>query len=192
MLFLAFCAIANGVMAYARSPLRPWHYVLVIIVVGMLTLLEVKIVLLGKEVVGVPFLFVTTITALFGDYIAGILAIILSCASIGFISDFGWRYGAYTIYRIVEFMIASSIIYGLAWRNRGLMWDNMSLEDTINNLELATRQLKNEDKIKKKDLKRIIKLNKELRTVIDAIMEDQQIWFDSVKKDLAAVHNTKV
>jgi len=169
------------------------QYVLVILFMGLLVLVETKLSFLRNDLIGAPFLLILTITALFGDYIAVIIAIIIGVFGIALISVHSAHYvDSVTIRRSSEFLVGGIIIFILSFRSRQLAKTHLSLEETIQQLENATKQLNSQMKIKQKDVSKLNKLNHELREVIDNVMEDQVLWENSIKDSIEQKEQHKI
>ena len=173
-------------MYYAsRKRMHAWQSLAVIVVVGVFAFTEVEFKSLHLLIVGTPFLVITAVAAMLGDYFAGIVAILSSTICVAFIGNKGWHITTATISHAIEFVIASSIIYSLAMRSRNLSHDTASLEDTILQLEQASTKLQTEAKLNQKDIKQLKSINKQLQKVIDQIMQDKQLWASRVEKNIS-------
>jgi len=161
------------------------QYILVILFMGFLVLVETRLSFLKNDLIGAPFLLILTITALFGDSISVIIALIIGVVGIAIISVHANHYvDAVTIRRSSEFLIGGIIIFVLSFRSRKLAKNHLSLEETIQQLENATHELNSQVRIKQKDVSRLNKLNQQLREVIDNVMADQVLWENSVKNSI--------
>ena len=150
----------------------------------ILTYLEIKVPFLKKDLIGGPYLLILTIAALVGDYLSGFIAIVVGVLCIGFISRIGGHIDPVTIRRSIEFLIAGTTIYVLASKSRNLTISQLGLENTIKQLDEVTTKLNSEVINKKQDLNKLKKLNNELRTVIDDIMADKNLWEENVKESI--------
>lgn len=172
-----------------RNGLHLGQYVLVLLAMGLLTFIETRITFLRSDLIGAPFLLILTISALFGDYISVIFATIIGVIGIGLISVHGGHFDSVTIRRSIEFLVAGVIIFVLSSRSRRLVKSHLSLEETIEQLEQATRKLDSEVKLKRKDMVKLTRLNQDLREVIDNVMEDKALWETNVKTSVNQKEN---
>lgn len=168
----------------SHKGLHPWQYLIVVVLMAGLTLIEYSDTMLRHDLIGAPFLVIMTVMALLGDYISGILAILLGSFCIAVISLHGGQAESIVIRRTIEFFFSGLVIYILSIKGRTLYQSHISMQDTISQLEVATKKLNSEVRLKKKDLDKLDKLNKELRTVVDEVMKDKQYWDNSVKNDV--------
>ena len=173
----------------AKSLILEVTYVL--LSMGILTLFEKKFPFLAQDLIGAPYLVILTITVLFGSYLTGLLAIAIGVMSIGLVSLSHGHVDEVTIRRSIEFLVGGTTIFILSYRSRNLMMSHINLEDTISQLDTVTKQLISEVKLKKKDLDKLSKLNKDLRLVIDDVMEDKTYWASSVKSSLSELEAKK-
>lgn len=167
---------------YSRNGFNVRQYINVVLAMGFLTLLEKELVFLRKDLIGAPYLLILTIACLFGDYFSGILATILGVLFIGFVSQTGGHLDPVTIRRSIEFLVAGTTIFILSFHSRKLSLSHLGLSETLKQLDLVTNDLNNELISKKKDVRKLKKLNSDLRSVIDDIMEDKELWSDSVEQ----------
>ena len=171
-------------MSDNRKKFEYKQYILVLLSMGFLILAETKLNFLRNDLIGAPFLLILTITALFGDYIAVIIAIVIGVFGIALISVHASHFDSVTIRRSSEFLVAGIIIFILSARSRKLARNHLSLEETIEQLENATQKLNSQVRIKQKDVSRLNKLNRELREVIDNVMADQVLWENRIKDSI--------
>ncbi len=158
--------------------------VVVVLSSGILTLIEANVSFLKHELIATPFIIITTFAALYGDYYAGFLAILLGASCLYYLNSSGWNYTLHSLMRTFEFLLASSLIYYLAWRSRDLTRDTASLEHTVAGLEVLVKKTNNESKLNKVNMLNLRKTNKQLQTVVDEIMNDKNFWNESVKNNV--------
>ena len=169
---------------HSRKGYNPKQYLYVLLGMALLTYLEISVPFLRKDLIGAPYLLILTIAALVGDYLSGLIAIILGVFCIGFISQLGGHIDPVTIRRSIEFLVAGTTIYVLASKSRSLTIAHLGLEDTIKQLDEVITKLNSEVNNKKRDLNKFKRLNNELRNVIDDIMVDSNLWKDNVKESI--------
>jgi hypothetical protein len=150
----------------------------------LLILVEKEVPFLKNDLIGAPFLLILTITALLGDYISVIVAIIVGVFGIGLISVTGNHLDSVTIRRSVEFLVGGVVIFILSSRSRSLAKTHYTLEETINQLESVTKKLNSEVKLKKKDVLKLTKINQDLRDIIDGVMHNKTLWEHNVKNSI--------
>lgn len=172
-----------------------WHlkqYFFVLLAMGLLTFIETEVPFLRNDLIGAPFLLILTITALLGDYISVIIATVVGVLGIGLVSINGTHLDPVTIRRSIEFLVGGLTIFVLSSRSRSLTKTHLSLEETISQLEVATKRLNSEVTLKQKDMVKLNKLNQDLRNVIDDVMEDKALWEGSVKASIKLKDEKKV
>lgn len=172
-----------------NKTIHVWQSLIVLPTVGLLSLLEVEISVLHNSLVATPFLAFVTFMSILGDYVSGILTIILSTISISFISPQGWHFTSQSLVRTIEFLLASVVIYLLSWRSRRLTRNREDLEITVSSLKKATLKLKSQVRLTKKDVTTLRQINSELQSIVDNIMSDQGLWAKSVEKDVSTNDN---
>jgi len=164
-----------------RKGLHFMQYGLVILFMGALTLLERTLPFLRHDLIGAPYLIILTVAALFGDYISGILAIVLGVFCIGFLSLNIKSIDLIAFRRSIEFLVGGIIIYVLSYRSRKLVLSQVNLEDSVNQLKLLTEHLNKDVKNKKQNLDKLNKINHDLRNIISEIMDDEDLWRTNIE-----------
>lgn len=156
------------------------------------TTINIEIVPFRRSgLVGTPFLLISIVAALYGDYYAGALSVILSSIIVSFINNTGLHFAVYSLIRSIEFFIASSVIYYLAWRSRDLTKDSATLIHTISKLESIANKQSKEASVNKRNLEKLRQINNQLQSIVDAVMKDKNMWLDSVKKDISQIESKK-
>lgn len=169
-------------LAPRRHAFRPWQYFAVLVAMALASFFEAEFVFVRQDMLDLPYLVVAAISAIYGDYFAGILAIVCGTVSIAIIGETGFNHHLHNSSRVIAYLAASLIIFILARRSRELMLNNLSLSESVTQMEKVSNKLKNQVKVNKKDLKRLNSINEELRSVVDNIMDDEDLWAGGVKK----------
>jgi len=167
-----------------RKGIHLLQYFFVILFMGALTLIEQSLPFLRDDLIGAPFLLILTVAALFGDYLAGILAIVFGVACIGFLSVHNFSFNLIALRRSIEFLLSGIIIYVLSLKSRQLTLSQINLEDSVKRLQSLTDNLNKDVKNKKHNLDKLNKINHDLRSIISEIMDDEDLWQDNIKKKI--------
>ncbi len=167
-----------------RKKIHVWQLLIIIFVISLFTLLELYVPLFSKQLVATPYLLIAVLSALYGDYYSGLLTIILSTIGVAFVSSDHLQFINIAITRSIEFLLASTVIYYLAWRSRDLTKDTASLINTVIRLQEMSKKLNKDSKIDKKNLAKLQAANRELLDIVDVVMDDSSIWASSVKNEI--------
>lgn len=160
-----------------QSGLHMSHYAVVIVSSIILGIIVAHVPIFSKGLRTTPFILVTTVTALLGDYIAGILAIVLGSIAVDYVSaPIGFKFDAMTFFKVLEYLIIALIIYLITWRSRYLYARNLDLQAMTQELQSVTSALKTEAKGNKKQMKKLNAVNADLLTLINQFIEDDEYW----------------
>jgi hypothetical protein len=124
-----------------------------------------------------PFLLVTAAAALYGDFGAGILAILLGAIAVEYLSPpTGFEFTTNTLFKCFEFLVLGGIIFLLSWRSRRLTTSNNALINMSEMLQDITVDLQAESRINEKQLQKINAVNKDLVMLVNDFIEDDAYW----------------
>ena len=175
-----------------RKRIHVWQLVLVILAVAASVIIDLEVLpFRHAELISAPFLLISIVTALYGDYYAGSLSIVLGTVTVSFINYDGWHFAVPSLVRSIEFLIASTSIYYLAWRSRDLTRDSATLVHTIAKLEEMANKQSKEAKINKRNLEKLRQINYQLQAIVDSVMDDKSMWENSVKKNITKIDSKK-
>lgn len=164
-----------------QHTIRPWQYFNVLLALLLVSALEIKASFIRHQLIVLPYLVVSTVSAIYGDLFAGILAVIGGTFCVALLEMDGFHFRMYDLSRITGYLIAAIIIFILARKGRKLAVSNLSLSDSMGQMELAAKKLRSQMRLTKKDLKKLNGLNQELRALVDDIMADESLWAGGVK-----------
>lgn len=166
------------------NTIHVWQSLVVIPIVGFLSFLEVEVPFLHNSLVGTPFLALVTLMSLFGDFLAGLSAIVFGTVCISFIGPQGWHLNDQSLLRTLEFILVGILIYLLSWRSRNLSKNAENLEVTVQSLKKASTKLKSQVRVTKRDVSTLRSINKDLQSIVDDVMNDKGLWASSVERDI--------
>ncbi len=167
-----------------RKKLHIWQLFVVTIGVVVITLLDMFVPLFNQQLIATPYLLIAVLAALYGDYYSGLVSILLSTIGVAFIGSDHLQNISAAMTRSIEFLVASTIIYYLAWRSRDLTRDTASLINTVIRLQDIAKKQSKDAKIDKKNLAKLQAANRELLDIVDVVMDDKSIWASSVKNEI--------
>jgi|GEM_PF-2971264 len=157
--------------------LHPLHYLLVLISVVVLVALELKVPVFANGLRVAPFILITTVAALFGDFTSGILAVLLSAIAVNYaMPPSGLQWDANIIFKIAEFVVIGGIIFVIAWRSRALHASNAVLREATKTLQDITASLHVEARGNEKQLNKLNDVNKQLVTLVNDFIQDDEYW----------------
>lgn len=169
-----------------QTPSHIWHYLLVLSGVLVVLLLEVYIPRIGNGLTVAPFMLVTTIAAMFGSFGAGIFAILCGAAAAGYVvPPLGFDLHADTIFKMLEFMLITSVIFVISWRSRMLYARNIVLEEMTRSLQDITSSLQSQVKGDEKKVAQLNDVNRKLVSLVDEFIKDDEYWAKKLTTPIA-------
>ncbi len=160
-----------------QTPSLIWHYLLVLAGTSAVLLLEVYVPRIGHGLTVAPFILVTTIAATFGSFGAGIFAILCCAAAVGYVvPPMGFDVQADTVFKMLEFMLITSVIFVVSWRSRTLFARNIVLEEMTRSLQDITASLQSQVKGDKKRVAQLNDVNRKLVSLVDEFIKDDDYW----------------
>ena len=167
-----------------RKRVHIWQLLLVVAGVAIFTTIEMYVPVFSNQLVGTPFIVIAVLAALYGDYYTGLAAIVLSTLGVIIVGSNNLQFISHSIVRASEFLLASVVIYYLAWRSRDLTRDTASLINTVIHLQDVAKRQSKDAKIDKKQLAKLRAANRELLDIVDVVMDDKGMWANSVKTEI--------
>ena len=167
-----------------RKRVHIWQLLLVVAGVAIFTAIEMYVPVFSNQLVGTPFIVIAVLAALYGDYYTGLTAIVLSTLGVIIVGSNNLQFVSHSIVRASEFLLASVVIYYLAWRSRDLTRDTASLINTVIHLQDVAKRQSKDAKIDKKQLAKLRAANRELLDIVDVVMDDKGMWANSVKTEI--------
>jgi hypothetical protein len=175
-----------------RKTVHPVHYILVLFGTFAVLMVDLKIPMLVNGLRVTPFVLVTLIAAMFGDFGAGILAIGLSVATVGYIlPPAGLTMDSNTLFKMLEFTVISTTIFVIAWRGRKLQASNVALREMTKTLHHIALSLKTEAQGNEQQLEKLNTVNKELVALVTKFIEDDEYWARKITTPLTS-HKKKM
>ena len=136
-----------------------WQYALVFGVIALMSYLEILFPDLRDGLIATPYLIIVLVSSIFFDLVAGMLSVVVGTAGVFLIRYMPYGYSANVVTGTIEFVLAGAAIYLLAKQSRTLIIKQLNLEQTVKQMERATKRLKTEVNVKKKDLDRLNRIN---------------------------------
>lgn len=167
--------------------LHPYEYILVTFAVVVIAVVKSHVPFFEQLLVAVFYLLVIVVVALFGDYIAGFLAIVLSSLAVNYdMPPYGLKLDRVSDYRTMEVLVVGTIVCLLAWRSRRLENANHSLVAKAEELKKIVRSLQTDTRNKKKEMERLNIINKDLDQLVKQFLEDDDYWLR--QKNIVKTH----
>jgi len=156
---------------------HPLQYILVLISAFAVLALLMKVPLLNSGLRVTPFILVSTVAAMFGDFWLGIFSIVL-CSTVVDLSSspVGFEINTSILFKTGEFAIIAITIFFLSWRSRRLHASNIALRNMTETLQDITLNLQSEAIGNKKQLKKLNVVNKDLISLVNKFVEDDNYW----------------
>lgn len=156
----------------------------------LVTVLELYFPFFEVETVAVPFIIIMATAALFSDYIAGVLAIVVGSLCLDYlIVPHGFKLDLVTARKIGQFAFIGLAFCVMAWRSRRLQQNNESLVDKARRLESAIHELQGQGRRSTKQLAKLDAMNRQLEELVAQFMEDTSYWEARLASD---IKDTKV
>lgn len=170
-----------------RRLIHPVHYILVLLGTLAVILIDLKVPMLVNGLRVTPLVLVTLMAAMFGDFGAGILAIALSVATVGYVlSPAELIPDSNTFFKMVELTIISTTIFVITWRGRKLQASNAALREMTKTLHHISLSLKTEAQGNEKQLEKLNTVNKELVALVTKFIEDDEYWARKITTPLTS------
>lgn len=167
-----------------------WPYFGVVMGMALMALFEQEFSFVRKDFLDLPFILVSVIASIYGNLSVGVFGIVTGITSVVLLGSEGYSLDFHSLPRVLAFAITSIVILILARRSNNLIVNNLTLSETVSQLTQATKNLKSQVRLNKKDLKHLNNLNKELRILVDDIMDDDKLWASSLKNDVQSKKNS--
>lgn len=169
-----------------QTPSHLWHYLLVLASTVAVLLLEVLVPKIGDGLTVTPFILVTTIAAMFGSFGSGIFAILASGAAVAYVvPPMGFGTQSDTVFKMLEFMLITSVIFVISWRSRTLYASNIVLKEMTKSLQDITSGLQTQVKGDKKRVEQLNAVNHKLVSLVDEFIKDDEYWARKITTPLA-------
>lgn len=160
--------------------LRQLHlmqYLCVVIGVLAIAFLKLNVSFFAQGLTGTLLLALVVCAALLGDYVAGLLAIVLGLLAQNYLhAPAGFNLERMAMFQSIEFLIASALLCTLAWRERTARKDKDLLLVNIEELRGIISSLQKDAKGRSKEAKHLKQLNKELDGLVKQFVEDEEYW----------------
>jgi len=157
--------------------LHPLQYLLVMIAVLTIASAKLNLAFFQHGLVGALLLAIVACTALLGDYIACVLAILLGVIALDFLTmPIGFNFSQMALSQVLEFVLASIIICVLAWRERSLKNDNGELVANAKELKAIVHVLQKDARGNDKKLAELSRINADLDELVKQFLEDDDYW----------------
>lgn len=156
---------------------HPLHYVFVLISTIFVFVVTHNVSFLNHGLKSVPFILIPTIVALFGDFGAGVFAVIFTSIAVEIMAPTNMQtINASTLQKMAEYAVITTIVFVLAWRSRKLHANNIVLGGMTDRLQGIVTTLKAEATGNEIQLKKLNDVNKELVSLVNQFIEDDAYW----------------
>ena len=173
-------------------------YAIVVVSAAVVFVLLTNVAVLNDGLRVTPFILITTIAAVQGNFGSGIFAIFLGSTAVEYVTPpRGFTLTSDALFKTLEFAIIGTIIFLLSWKSRRLRTSNLALRDTTNKLQEIALELRAEARGNKKQAKKLNKVNKELISLVNNFVADDEYWgrklsyHSSIKPNQRIIHATE-
>jgi len=156
---------------------HPLHYLFVLAGACVVLVIEIRVPLFANGLIFTPFVLVTTLAAMRGSFVSGIFAIAITTVAVDYAAPpVGFRLTEVALFKTLEYALVSIVIFLLAWRGRQLHTSNEALRNMTEILQSITVDLQAESRGNEKQLKKLNTVNKELVSIVNKFVEDDDYW----------------
>ncbi|OVE79363.1 hypothetical protein BVY00_00485, partial [bacterium G20] len=133
-------------MLFKPRTFHPVQYILIALAVTIATIIKVHVPIIGSGRPGLIYYSIVVIASLYGDYLAGILAIILCGLGLNYVvPPVGFNLDSATVLKAISFWAEGAFIYWLAWHTRRVQMINDSLHKSVEEIREVIGQVKNKN-----------------------------------------------